>query len=113
MGLGASQIDRGWEQVRAFFSSSDHHAGVYSAEEHVVDGELNLLRVEAQGVGETSLGVEINEQDLAALLGHGRPQGSHSGGLCDAALLIGHGNDSRHDTFRPRTLRPFLNVSAR
>ena len=61
-------------------------------EEGVVDGGPGRLG-KAEAAGGVGLGVEVDEQDGLAAFGERRGQVDGGGGLADAALLVGDGND--------------------
>src|SRR5690606_41341639 len=54
--------------------------------EQVVDGEVQLHRVDPEADGEGALRVEVDEQDTAAVLGERGTQVDGRRGLADAAL---------------------------
>ena len=67
--------------------------GIHALGEHVVDGGVEVLGVDAEAEGEAGLGVEVDEEDPLALLGERRTERGDSGRLGDAALLVGDGDD--------------------
>ena len=56
--------------------------------QQVVDGVLQLVRLDAQPDRKRALGVEIHQQHPAAVLGQRRAQVDGRRGLADAALLV-------------------------
>ena len=80
-----------------------HLGRVETLGQHVVHRELEVLGVDAEGEGQAGLRVEVDEQDLVAELGQGRPEGGHRGGLGDAALLVGDRECRCHRSLSCRT----------
>ena len=61
--------------------------------QQVVDGQVHLVRVEAEADRQRALRVEVDEQDLAAVLHQRGTQVDGRRGLADAALLVAHRDD--------------------
>ena len=57
--------------------------------EHVVDRQLEVLGVDAEGEGQAGLRVEVDEQHRLPQLGERGPDRGDGGRLGDAALLVG------------------------
>ena len=65
-------------------------------DEDVVQRAVQRVGVEAQGEGQTGLGVEIDDQGASSELGRGHPERVHRRGLGHATLLVGHGQHVGH-----------------
>ena len=65
------------------------------AAQQVVDGAPLPADVESQPAGGVALRVEVDENDLAAHLGHRGGEVDGGGGLPDAALLVDDSHDPR------------------
>ena len=63
--------------------------------QQVVDGQVELHRVDAEADRQRALRVEVDQQHPAAVLGQRRAQVDGRGGLADPALLVAHGDDLR------------------
>ena len=62
--LGAGQVDRRGQHVDAV-ALDDHLRRLRPAEQHVVDGHLDAVRVEAAGPRERRLGVQVDDQGVS------------------------------------------------
>jgi len=95
--LGPGQVDVAGQQVHAGHVGLHHDLRGRRAPLHqqVVDGEIQLMRLDAQAHRERSLRVEIHQQDAAAHLGQGRAEVDRRRSLADPALLVAHRRDTR------------------
>ena len=93
--LCGGQVDVGRDDVQPLHRGLvDDRADVRAAgDEEVVDGGVELVGVDAQAGRGRSLGVEVDDEDLAPQLGQGRAEVDRRRGLADAALLVAHGDD--------------------
>src|SRR5699024_9961689 len=95
--LGGGEINVRGDDIQA------RHTGVVDGlvdgdvviDHHVIDGQIHVLIVHANAGGERTLGVEVDQQHLAAGLGEAGAQVDGGGGLAHPTLLIGHGDDRR------------------
>lgn len=87
--LGTSQLDRGREYLHPVVGVEPDLAGVEALRQNVVDGELEVLRVDAQGERQAGLRVEIDQQHTLPQLGERRTERGDRRGLGDATLLVG------------------------
>lgn len=58
-----------------------------------MDGELDLIGLDAHRKRQARLRIQIDEQNLAPCLGQGSTGRGHGGRLGDATFLIGHCHD--------------------
>ena len=72
--------------------------------EQVVDGAVELVRVDAEPDRQRALRVEVDQQHPAAVLGQRGAQVDRGRGLADAALLVAHGDDRGPGRARSRRL---------
>src|SRR5690606_948895 len=94
--LGRGQVGVAGQQVVAFGGFDDRVLGVQLLEQHVAGGRVQVALVDAAAHGGVALGVEIDQQHP---LGRGGQRGGQvdcGGGLADAALLVGNGDDAGH-----------------
>ena len=96
LGLGAGQLDRGGQQVDAVLGRQDRHRRADPAEQHVVDAELDGLRVQPERERQAGLRVQVDQQHLVAALGQGGAERRDGGRLGDAALLVRYGDGPAH-----------------
>ncbi len=78
----------------AVFSSTSS-AAMPALHQQVVDGEVQLHRVDAEADRQRALRVEVDEQHAAAVFGERGAQVDGRGGLADPALLVAHRDDLR------------------
>ena len=71
---------------------ADVHLAVH---QHVVDGQVQLVRVGAEAGGQRALRVEVHQQHAAAVFGERGGKVDGGGGLAHPALLVDHGDDAR------------------
>ncbi len=95
--FGGGEVDVGRQQVNVFDAGlvdgvADVHLAVH---QDVVDREVQFVRVDAEAGGERTLGIEVDQQDAAAVFGKRRGQVDGGRGLPDAALLVDHGDNPR------------------
>src|SRR6202007_2425913 len=95
--LGAGQVDVARHQVHAGDTGLVQHVvgGDVALHEQVVDGVVDVVRLDAQPDGECALGVEVNQEHAATPFGEGRAGVDRGGGLADAALLVTDGDGAR------------------
>jgi hypothetical protein len=67
------------------------------SEQHVVDAVRQLALVDARAHGGIALRVEVDHEHALAHLGQAGGQVDGGRGLADAAFLVGHAEDPRHD----------------
>ena len=93
-------------------STLRHHAtrvgGLHLAHEHVMDRLVQIVGVDADGEGETRLGVEVDEQHTPPHLRQREAEGVDRRRLGDATFLVGHRHDPRHGG----SLRPVSRAAA-
>ena len=89
--LGAGEVDRGAGDVD--LARADHLADRQVVHEHVVHRRLDGVRVDALRHRQVALRVHVDAEHAVALLGEGRGEVQRGGGLRDAALLVGEGDD--------------------
>lgn len=95
--LGRGEVDVAGQQVHVGDRGLEQdvvgrHAPLH---EQVVDGEVQLHRVDPEADGERALRVEVDEQDPAPVLRERGAQVDGRRGLADAALLVAHRDDLR------------------
>ena len=95
--LGGGQVDVGRQQVQSGDVGLDQDVFDRDVVLHqqVVDGQVEVVRVDPEPDRQRALRVEVDQQHLAAVLGERRAQVDGGGGLADAALLVGHRDDPR------------------
>ena len=93
--LSRGQVDVGRQQVHAGHAGGDDDLVEPDVLLHqqVVDRQLHVVRVEPQADRERTLGVEVDEQHLAAELRQRRPEVDGGRRLADATLLVAHRDD--------------------
>ena len=95
--LGGGQVDVGGQQVHAGDAAGhdDLVEGHVALHQQVVDGQVHLVRVQAEADRQRALRVEVDQQHLAAELGERGTQVDGRRGLADATLLVAHRDDAR------------------
>src|ERR1700722_13332593 len=93
--LGAGQVDVARQQVHALDAGLHDHVmgGDTALHQQVVDGRVQLVRLDAEAHRQGALRIEVHEQHLATLLRQRGAEVDRRGGLADAALLIADGGD--------------------
>jgi hypothetical protein len=96
MSLRPGQIDLGEHgvQIRPRPADQDILGRAVRVDEQVIDRAVELRGIDAQMEREVGLGVQVDEADALAVLGHRRPEVDGRGGLPHPALLIEHGDDA-------------------
>src|SRR5690606_11174783 len=93
--LGGGQVDVGRQQVQSGDVRLDQD--IVDADvvlhQQVVDGQLQVVRVDPETDREGTLRVEVDQQDPPAVLRQRRPQVDGGGGLAHPTLLVGHRDD--------------------
>ena len=94
--FGTGQVDVARQQVHAVDRCLEHHVAGGDAALHqdVVDGGIQLMRLEAKANRQRSLRIEVDQEHPAAHFGQCRSEADRGRGLADAALLIADGDDS-------------------
>ena len=93
VGLRVGQLDRRRQQVDAVLGLEDDLGRVDALGQHVVDRDLEVLGVDAEGERQAGLGIEVDEQDRLAELDERGADRCDAGRLRDATLLVGDGED--------------------
>src|SRR5690606_23824182 len=93
---GRGQVDVGREEAQARHVRLHHDVVDVDVLLHqeVVDGEVERVGVGAEADGERALRVEVDQEDLAAVLGQRGAQVDRRGGLSHTAFLVRHGDDA-------------------
>ena len=94
--LRGGQVDVGGQQVHARDPAGHDHVldPDPGLEEQVVDAQVHLVRVQTQTHRQRPLGVEVDEQHLAAVLRQRGTQVDRGRGLPDPTLLVAHRDDA-------------------
>jgi len=95
--LGGGEVDVRREQVHVFHAGlldgvADVHFAVH---QHVVHGEVELVRVGAKAGGQGALRIEVDQEHAAAVFGQGGGEVDGGRGFAHPALLVHHGDDPR------------------
>src|SRR5262249_5927328 len=94
--LGGGQVDVGRQQVQPVDVGLDADVvdGAVVTQQQVVDGQVEVVRVDAEPDRQGTLRVEVHQQHAPPVLGQGRTEVDGGGRLPDAALLVGHRDDA-------------------
>jgi len=95
--LGTGEVDGGRQQVHALLHLDQDVGSGRQCEEHLVHALVHLVGVDPQAERQARLGVQIDEQHPVPLLGDRGSEGGHRRRLGHPALLVGHGQNARHE----------------
>ncbi len=100
-GLAPRQLDGRRQQIRTVLGPPQHKAGTEPTQQHVVDGQFDGVRIQAQGERQACLRIKVNEQDPASQLAQRGTEARHGRRLGDATLLVCDGEDASHTDQSP------------
>jgi hypothetical protein len=103
LNLGAGEVGAGGRDAQVVDRRRQRHVGQRDAPaQHAVHRQRGRIGGDAQSAARVALRVEIDEQGGKPGLGEAGGDVHRGGRLAHAALLVGDGDDARHDAVRPR-----------
>ena len=93
--LGAGQVNVARQQVHTIDTGLDDDVvrGEAALHQEVVDGRVQLMRLDAEAHRQGALRIEVHQQYAAAMLCQRRAEVDSRRGLADAALLVADGGN--------------------
>ena len=108
--LGGRKVDVAGQQVEAVDPSAHQHIvdGHTRFDQKVMDGQFQVVMLDAQSSRQRALGIEIHQEHSATVFGQRRTQVDGRRRLADAALLVAHRDDHRGSVVRQRCRLGYL-----